>query len=173
MPSTKIPATIERLSEMPDAVPTVARWIWDAWGAKTYAQTVASLEKPGLPAPLIAVVAGEPVGVVSFAHFDLGNTGIDDLWIDALFVTPRRRSSGLGSRLVTEAAAVAAATGAQWLYVYTDISAWYEARGWEVVDSRKGGTVLRSACAPESLPEFAGRTTVSRDVSWIGRSDGP
>ena len=168
MPSTEIHATIERLPEMPDAVPTVAHWIWDAWGAKTYAETVASLEKPGLPAPLVAVVAGEPVGVVSFAHFDLGNTGIEDLWIDALFVAPSRRSLGFGSRLVTEAVAVAASE-AQWLYVYTDISPWYEARSWKIVESRKGGTVLRFACQKASEPRFVDGTASSRDPARIVR----
>ncbi len=154
MPSTRIAATIERLSEMPDAVPTVARWILGAWGAKTYAQTVASLEKPGVPAPLIAVVAGEPAGVVSFAHFDLGKTGTEDLWIDALFVEPTRRSVGLGSRLISEAIAVAASQ-VQWLYVYTDIGPWYEQRGWQIVEAKKGGTVLRFECGAHDTTPIA------------------
>jgi len=140
---TNSPATIEPLSDHPSALPVVARWVWETWGSKTYEETVASLDDPeDCPPTLIAVAGGRPVGVVGFGRFRRVDEPVETLWINALYVVEAERSRGLGSRLVS-AAIDLAGSWVEELHVYTDVPTWYEHRGWTVIESSDGDSVLR------------------------------
>jgi len=135
--------TIEPLSDHPSVLPVVARWVWETWGSKTYEETVASLDDPeDCPPTLIALATGQPVGVVGFGRFRRADDTVETLWINALYVIEAERSRGLGSRLVS-AAIDLAGSWVEELYVYTDVPAWYEHRGWTVIESTDGDSVLR------------------------------
>jgi GNAT superfamily N-acetyltransferase len=143
--STKSRTTIEPLSDHPSALPVVARWVWETWKSKTYEETLASLDNPAkCPPTLVALVAGRPVGVIGFGRFRRAEDTVETLWINALYVVEVERSRGLGSRLLVAAVDIADSWADQ-LYVYTDLPTWYEHRGWTVIDSTDGGSVLRCA----------------------------
>ncbi|MGB5187030.1 MAG: GNAT family N-acetyltransferase [Acidimicrobiia bacterium] len=134
--------TIEPLSDHSSALPVVARWVWETWGSKTYEETVASLDDPeNCPPTLIAVADARPVGVIGFGRFRRADDMVETLWINALYVAEAERSGGLGSQLLSAAIGLAG-SWAEELYVYTDVPTWYEHRGWIVIDSTDGGTVL-------------------------------
>jgi len=136
-------ATIEPLSDHPFALSVVARWVWATWGSKTYEETVASLDDPeNCPPTLIAVASGRPVGVVAFGRFRRADDTVETLWINAMYVVEAERDRGLGSRLLSAAIDLAGSWVEQ-LYVYTDLPTWYEHRGWTVIESTGGDSVLR------------------------------
>jgi GNAT superfamily N-acetyltransferase len=136
-------STIERLSDYPDALPVIARWVWETWPTKTYEQTFESLDDhDGRPSTLIAMLDQRPVGVLGFGLFCRAGDKVDTLWINALYVVEEERSDGLGSRLVN-AAVDSVRLHADELYVFTDIAPWYERRGWTIIEVTDEGTVLR------------------------------
>ena len=140
---TNSPAIIGPLSDHPSALPVVARWVWETWGTKTYEETVASLDDPeDCPPTLIALASGRPVGVVGFGRFRRADDTVETLWINALYVAEAERSRGLGSQLLS-AAIDLAGSWVEELYVYTDVPTWYEHRGWTIIESTDGDSVLR------------------------------
>jgi GNAT superfamily N-acetyltransferase len=144
-------STIERLSDYPDVLPVIARWVWETWPTKTYKQTFESLDDhDGRPSTLIAMLDQRPVGVLGFGLFRRDGDSVDTLWINALYVVEEERSRGVGSRLVA-AAVETARQQADELYVFTDIAPWYERRGWTIIEVTDEDTVL---C--RSLQEAAG-----------------
>jgi GNAT superfamily N-acetyltransferase len=135
--------TIEPLSDHPSALPVVARWVWQTWGSKTYEETVASLDDPeNCPPTFVAVASDRTVGVVGFRRFRRADDTVETLWINALYVAEAERSRGLGSQLLS-AAIDLAGSWVEELYVYTDVPTWYEHRGWTVIESTGGDSVLR------------------------------
>ncbi len=94
-------STIERLSDYPDVLPVVARWVWETWPTKTYEQTFESLDDhDARPSTLIAMLDQRPVGVLGFGLFRRDGDSVDTLWINALYVVVGERSRGLGLSLL-------------------------------------------------------------------------
>jgi GNAT superfamily N-acetyltransferase len=132
---TDSPATIGPLTDHPSALPVVARWVWETWGSKTYEETIASLDDPDeCPPTLIALASGRPVGVVGYGRFRRVDDTVETLWINALYVLETEGCRGIGSRLLS-ATIELADPWTDRLYVYADVSAWYENRGWTVVET--------------------------------------
>lgn len=121
----------------PQVLNTVAGWILDQWGSSPIEEISESLrDNRDCPPTLIAMLAGQAIGVLSYRTYRLANRDTEDLWINALYVAKPQRGKGVGARLV-EAGVKAAkqeASCRKSLYVYTDIPIFYEQLGWQRVD---------------------------------------
>ena len=125
--------TIARLSDHPEHLATAAGWIHRQWDSGSLADVEASLaDGEGLPPALIALDGQRPVGIVGFKHYPLASSGGDNskLWVNALYVEPDCRDSGIGTQLLAAGVEAAEATGRATIYVYTDVPEFYRKRGW-------------------------------------------
>src|SRR5262245_25836302 len=123
---------IVSLNERAHYADAAALWVWELWkdrSGKTLEQIrVQLLGEPHCPDTLLAVEAEEPVGALASSRFDHPRLGPQLLFVNSLFVVPTARRRGIASALLVRALARAALTDPT-LYVYTDIPAWYQARG--------------------------------------------
>jgi GrpB-like predicted nucleotidyltransferase (UPF0157 family)/N-acetylglutamate synthase-like GNAT family acetyltransferase len=117
------------LSEYPEAVPTVARWWFEAWGPTTSCPTAEALarvlatelHRDELPVQIVAVENGDVVGVVVLKDHELKQQfpGLR-YWLGNVFVRPDWRGRGVGAALVKRAEGSALAMGIATLHLATD-----------------------------------------------------
>lgn len=119
------------LNQHPEHVETVVGWIFDQWGTLSREETKDMLvANKGGPPALIAMSPEGPVGVLGYKFHLLKPAGSEELWINALLITPTWRGRGIGRRLLIDGMKAAVDSGRNSLYVYTDIPAFYENVGW-------------------------------------------
>ena len=127
------------LSERPDDLQTVARWIWEEWGTRTLEETAGQLaDPPGCPPTLLAVAGAAPVGVVGFRRFQRSGESVLSLWINSLYVPYIYRSQSIGTTLLAEAT-LRARNFETTIYVYTSATSFYLRRGWSLVEHNQDG----------------------------------
>lgn len=146
---------ITRLSDHPKHSDTVVEWIYDEWG-RDHKETredirAVLLERPNWPGALVAISAGQVLGILGFKRYrpplvdgednaddkaakeaeeDQGETELA-LWINILYVAEDRRGQGIGTALLDRSVQVAREVDdAGPLYVYTDVPRFYEKLGW-------------------------------------------
>jgi ribosomal protein S18 acetylase RimI-like enzyme len=150
---------IAPLDDCPDHLDTVVQWVWDEWrgghNKQSFEETRSIIQgKPDRPPTLVAIDehTAAAVGVLGFRRVMLHGREPLLLFINSLFVPAPARRRGVATALVAEAVRrVGARSGPsdEWLYVYTNIASWYEARGFDVAehDAETGNTVLRMQIA--------------------------
>jgi predicted N-acetyltransferase YhbS len=133
------------LSEYPDAVPTVARWWFEAWGPTESCSTAnalahalaANLHRDELPVQVVAVENGDVVGVAVLKDYELKQEFYRlRYWLGNVFVRPESRRRGVGSALVKRAEGIAHAMGITALHLATDRSdgGLYARLGYEILE---------------------------------------
>ncbi len=142
---------IHDLRDRPDLLDAVAAAIWlTFWQRKGSAlsELQAGFRKhlaPGdLPFTLAAEIDGAFAGTVSLIACDEPERSDLAPWLAALWVAPEHRKSGLGAALVTEIERRAAALGIARLYLSAlpRVQGFYEARGWQLIDTDIGPAKL-------------------------------
>lgn len=130
---------IEHLAQHHDAIPLVASWAQQQWGHLapeiTLEQRTAFFARrvtPGqIPEMLVAVVAGQVVGMASIVTNDLSSRPDLTPWMAAVYVTPEQRGRGIGSLLVQAILTEARRLELSRLYLITpDKMAFYARLGW-------------------------------------------
>jgi GNAT superfamily N-acetyltransferase len=127
---------IGRLVDVSDRVDTVVGWLLDEWPDPVQSRAARKarlLDTAGCPPALLAVSRGEPCGVLGFARFRRDGDEDESLFIDALYVHQSARNRGIGTALL-DAGVDAATAFAPRLFVYTSVAAWYQRRGWDIVE---------------------------------------
>lgn len=132
------------MADHQEAVPVVARWIYDEWSFLYPEMTLQDVvhvmrervNKEKLPLTLVALEAEEPVGTVSLKMFDM-ETRSDLLhWLTSLYVAEPWRRRGIGSRLLEAAENKAVAMELCRLHLFTSDVAlpalFYQKNGWIV-----------------------------------------
>ncbi|MCW8085596.1 GNAT family N-acetyltransferase [Roseococcus sp. MDT2-1-1] len=131
------PHEIVTVTDRPDLVPTLARWMQETFGnpsGRTLAETEALFRAPprGPEESFVLLLDGQPVGTASLAHDDLETRRDLSPWLAGVVVQPQFRGRGFASALVRRVERFAAASGVQtlWLYTWT-ADALYAQLGWE------------------------------------------
>lgn len=123
---------IAPIDQHSECVEAVADWIVGEWGGSSPDEVKRSLvENRECPPALIAITDDGPIAVLAYKLHPLAQQGSLELWVNALYVVPRWRGHGVGSRILREGVQGAACSGRTHLYVYTDIPQFYELRGWQ------------------------------------------
>lgn len=139
------------LDDCPQHLDTIVQWVWDEWrggqNGQSFDQTRAVMKgNPGHPPTLVALddETHRPLGVLGFRRVMLHGRDPLVLFINSLFVPVSKRRRGIASALLTEAVRRVGPED-EWLYVYTNIATWYEARGFTAIEREpaSGNTVLR------------------------------
>lgn len=125
------------ISDCARHVDAIAQWTWEEWketSGLTLAQTRTQLQQRSTcPATLIAVVDGEAIGVIAFRRVKYKGREPLVLFINSLFVRPSDRGRGVGTALLSTALGKVGCEDRA-VHVYTHIRAWYEARGFTVIE---------------------------------------
>lgn len=150
---------IDRITDHPELVETVARWQFREWGhldpddslAARIASLTAQSHGGDIPTTFVALEGGEPLGSASLTEQDM--TTHPDLtpWLASVYITPAARGRGVASALVRRVMRHAAALGVTRLYLYTNSAReLYEKLGWRVIATEhyEGGPVAIMAIEP-------------------------
>ncbi|MEO8139607.1 MAG: GNAT family N-acetyltransferase, partial [Gemmatimonadota bacterium] len=130
------------LADHPDAIPTLARWHHAEWGELVRDWTLESAKselsshtaRRALSTTLVALSDGVLVGSASLLKEDMPDFPPLSPWLGSVFVEPGSRGLGIGGLLVARVIEEARALGVERLYLFTtEARAWYEARGWQVL----------------------------------------
>jgi GNAT superfamily N-acetyltransferase len=138
---------VKHLAEHPDAIPTLAKWVYDQWGhwmppeatQKTLAREFKRRAVPGqIPETFVAVRDSQPLGTASLVAHDLAERMDLSPWLAAVYVAPEARNRGIGSALVRAVMDEALALGVEELYLFTpDKMNFYSRLGWKVLERRQ------------------------------------
>jgi GNAT superfamily N-acetyltransferase len=144
---------IDPLIRHPAAMPLVARWHHEAFGALNPARTLGqreqwlrdALDGEALPLTLLALAAdGTPAGCASLTTGTLTH-GHRGPWLSMVYVQPEHRRMGVASALAQRAAAECARLGYAKLFLFTPHHERLYARlGWRTFDHATVGP-LRAA----------------------------
>ena len=130
---------IVNLSEVPQAIDTLARWHFDEWQdlypdeslqdfkADLRASTAAGV----VPSTFVALANAAVIGSISLLERDMDLDESWTPWLANLFIHPDYRQQGAGKQLIRHLVAFCAANSVRGLYLFTpDSRAYYEALGW-------------------------------------------
>ena len=98
------------LADFPQAVPFIARWYFEEWGAglkgNTYEKTCERLQgklnRDRLPLHLLAIDEQQVVGVAGLKIREMDLYADRTFWLGSVYVDPGRRGAGIGSELIQE-----------------------------------------------------------------------
>ncbi len=136
---------VDYLADHPDAVPEIARWLFDEWGHRSPDGSIEGLvgdlrdrlQRDTLPLALVAHEDKEPIGTVSLKIREIEIRPQYEHWLGTLFVPESRRHMGIGSLLVGAAADEARRLEISELYLYTrqrETERLYKRLGWAEVE---------------------------------------
>ena len=144
---------IAYLSEYPDLIPTLARWLYTQFShlapnanVSTFAAGLAeSCGRRMIPTTVVAlsdgalgeraVPAGTLLGTASLVARDLSSHVHLSPWLADVYVAPEFRRQGVGGALVRRIAEEARGLGRTALYLYTpDQAHFYEGLGWSELE---------------------------------------
>ncbi len=148
MPGTRVNITVDYLADHQDAIPQIARWLFDEWGRHSPESPDGSVEgvednlrnrlrRDALPLAMLAHEDEEPLGTVSLKIREIEIRPQYEHWLGTLFVVKPRRGAGIGSLLVRAAVDAASRLEISELYLYTryrKTEQWYKRLGWIEVE---------------------------------------
>jgi predicted N-acetyltransferase YhbS len=117
----------------------VTNWIWKEFGNENnydFFQSIIknSLIKNKLPLTFIALEENELVGTIGLWRSDLMSRQDLFPWLSALFVKETSRGKRIGQKLQNFLVEYCREAGFTELFLYTDISGYYEKTGWEYLE---------------------------------------
>jgi len=127
---------------VPGLIRPVASWLYDQWGRHLPGRSIETAEfalrqhpdSEGLPATLIAVEAGEAIGVARLVASDLESRPDLQPWLASVFVPIHKRNNGIGTFLCAGIVEHARKSGFSTVYLFTpDRAPFYEKQGWTVM----------------------------------------
>jgi len=164
----------KQLSECPEHLMTVGRWIYHEWWSKRHDSSEVVLswlrthtQKDKVPFTVIAFADGAPVGSCCVIENDCVHRKQYAPWVAAVFVQPEMRHRGIASMILQEAAAIAGRAGVMGLYIdcLAITAPVYEKNGWKIYEREVGdkdsvvmlrtidrGPYTRSAEEPDQAP---------------------
>jgi GNAT superfamily N-acetyltransferase len=135
-----MPTTIVSLNDRPDAIPTVASWLWHEWGrrkGRTIEMVTVRLTEratSGFEETFVCLSGDVPVATASLVNADLDSRPDLSPWLAGVFVDPPYRGQGHAAALVRRVEAAARAAGITTLWLHTEHAAGLYAKlGWQPV----------------------------------------
>jgi GNAT superfamily N-acetyltransferase len=138
---------VKQLSECSEQLTTVGTWIYEQWWSRQHRSPEVVFDllrthrvKDKVPFTVVAFVNNEPVGSCCVIESDCVHRPQYTPWVAAVFVKPEMRNCGVASAVLQEAAAIAARSGIQSLYIdcLAATAHVYEKNGW-VIHEREVG----------------------------------
>ena len=138
---------LKQLSECPEHLETVGRWIYHQWWSKrcdspeivfTWLRTHKKLD--AVPYSVVALADIEPVGSCCVIENDCIHRPQYLPWVAAVYVKPEFRRRGIASMILQKAASVAARAGVKCLFIdcLAVTAPVYEKSGWAIHEREVG-----------------------------------
>lgn len=145
--SRRMTIGLKQLSECPEHLETVGRWIYEEWWSKrcdspevvrNWLRT--HTEPDAVPYSVIALADGEPVGSCCVIENDCIYRPEYAPWVAAVYVRPDFRRRGIASMILHEAAAIAARARIKGLFIdcLAVTASVYEKNGWRIYEREVG-----------------------------------
>ena len=138
---------LKQLSECPEHLLAVGTWIYEEWWKRRNNSSEDVLrwlgthtEKDRVPFTVVALAAGNPVGSCCVIENDCAHRPQYAPWVAAVYVKPEFRRRGLASRVLQEAATIAARARVEGLYIDCHVKTVpvYEKSGWTIFEREVG-----------------------------------
>src|SRR5438045_9134209 len=123
--SRRMTIALKQLSECPEHLDSVGRWIYEEWWSKrcdspevvvNWLRSHTKLDS--VPYSVIALAEGEPVGSCCVIENDCIHRPQYAPWVAAVYLMPEFRRRGIASMILREAASLAARAGV--ICLFTD-----------------------------------------------------
>lgn len=161
---------ISYLTEHPEYIPQLARWLFEQWGTVLGEENLevrieklkAHMNRDRLPIAWVAHANGQVFGTAALRVHDL--EGREDLtpWLGGVFVGREFRRRGIGEALCAAVEDEASSRNIECLYLFTlDKQQWYSRLGWTqfaacVWHGRHGDIMSKTLKRESSLSSVAG-----------------
>ncbi|HUT53135.1 MAG TPA: GNAT family N-acetyltransferase [bacterium] len=142
---------IRYLTDDPEAIATVAKWIYEEWGHLAPGRTLETAHVkvrqslgPGLPLTLLCYVDGALAGTAGIDSVDMSTHPELAPWMVSVFVAPARRRQGIATALCGRIREEFKKLGTRTAYLFTpDQERLYERLGWKTMsrEEYRGETV--------------------------------
>ena len=138
---------LKQLSECPEHLETVGLWIHNEWWSKRYDSPEIVLnwlrmhkKLDAVPYSVVALAEGEPVGSCCVIENDCIHRPQYAPWVAAVYVKPEFRRRGIASKILHEAASIAARAGVKCLFIdcLAVTAPVYEKNGWAIHEREVG-----------------------------------
>jgi len=138
---------VKQLSECPEHLLAVGTWIYEEWWKKpnNSSEVVLRLlrthtEKDRVPFTVVALANGNPVGSCCVIENDCVHRPQYSPWVAAVYVRPEFRGREVASKLLQEAAKIAARVPVEGLYIDCHVKTVpvYEKSGWTIFEREVG-----------------------------------
>lgn len=132
------------LADQPQFLEPLAHWLHEEWGDlrpgtvvdARIRQLEAQMRREALPITLVAHEGPVLLGSASLTPHDLPERGDLTPWLASVYVNPKQRERGIGTRLVHAVEALAAELGFETLHLFTfDRESFYLRLRWSVLES--------------------------------------
>ncbi|MFC1533163.1 GNAT family N-acetyltransferase [Thermodesulfobacteriota bacterium] len=130
------------LIKIPEAVPLLAKWHHNQW---SYLNPNSSLEKrleetklflceTFIPSTYVAIEENEVLGSAAIVEHDMDTRLEYSPWLASVFVNPKHRNKGVGSKLILHIMSSARKNDLSTLYLFTpDKKNFYKRLGWSTI----------------------------------------
>ena len=138
---------LKQLSECPEHLEIVGLWIHNEWWSKRYDSPEIVLnwlrmhkKLDAVPYSVVALAEGEPVGSCCVIENDCIHRPQYAPWVAAVYVKPEFRRRGIASKILHEAASIAARAGVKCLFIdcLAVTAPVYEKNGWAIHEREVG-----------------------------------
>ena len=138
---------LKQLSECPEHLEIVGLWIHNEWWSKRYDSPEIVLswlrmhkQLDAVPYSVVALAEGEPVGSCCVIENDCIHRPQYAPWVAAVYVKPEFRRRGIASKILHEAASIAARAGVKCLFIdcLAVTAPVYEKNGWAIHEREVG-----------------------------------
>ena len=133
-------------AEHHNTILTLASWIQEEWEHSfleaTFEELVSEIEERTtcrrIPGTFVALDGNRLVGTASIVTHDMSTRLDISPWLSAVYVPPKFRNRGIGSRLVRKVMQEAQILGAKRLYLFTpDRMRFYTRLGWNILEQTR------------------------------------
>ncbi len=133
------------LSDLPGAIPQIARWYFEEWGylleGDTYERAIerldAYIQGDQMPVMVLAIEHGEVLGVAQLKLHELEDAYPELVnWLGGVYVAKEHRGKGVAARLVEKVLEIAPHFGVEKLYLQTEVpgGGLYARLGWKPLE---------------------------------------
>ena len=138
---------VRQLSECPEHLETVGRWIYEEWWRKrcdspevVFGWLRNHIKLDTVPYSVVALAEGEPVGSCCVIENDCVHRPQYTPWVAAVYVKPDFRRQGVASTMLSEVAWIAARAHIKNLFIdcLAVTASVYEKNGWAIYEREVG-----------------------------------
>lgn len=132
----------QHISERPELIPKLARWLHDEWGYydpqatfESRCQDLWAKKIHNLPMTIVGTKDDELLGSYSLTESDLSIRPELSPWLASVYINPAHRNLGIGTMMVKRSMEHALSLGFQTIYLFTNKQArWYGSMGWQLME---------------------------------------